>query len=311
MENVKIIGCGYAQLNKKVKNTDLEKVVDTSDEWIQQRTGIQSRYINESQSTAQIAYQASIAAIQNAQIDVQDIDCIILASTTPDQITPSTACIVQEKLGLNQSQCTAFDINAACSGFVYALTIAKNLLEDYDTILVIGAETLSRIVDWNDRNTCVLFGDGAGACIVRKSEKGKMISYTKSKGDIHHTLHCDFDKKLEMNGKEVFRYAIEAMPTAIEQVLKKAHVSISDIDLIIPHQANIRILQHVSKKMNISLDRFFINLNEFGNTSSASIAIALAQAKEQGKLKEGSKIVLTGFGSGFTSGALYIEWTNV
>ncbi|MGM9946545.1 beta-ketoacyl-ACP synthase III [Floccifex sp.] len=315
MENVKIIGCGYAKAEKKLFNTDLEKIVDTSDEWIVQRTGIHSRYITQTKNTSDLAFEAAKKAIKDAQIDVSLIDCILVATTTPDCITPSTACLVQEKLGLNGQECTSFDLNAACSGFVYGLSLASMMLETYSTILVIGAETLSKIIDWNDRNTCVLFGDGAGAALIQKSNQGRMVSFTKSTGDKDGFLMCkglSLQEKemsyLEMNGKEVFRFAIEAMPYSIEKVLEKANQKIEDIDLFIPHQANIRILKHVAKKMKIDFDRIFVNLDEFGNTSSASIAIALAQAKEQGKIKKGMKMVLTGFGAGFTSGAIYLEW---
>ena len=317
MENVKILGCGYVRAQKKVTNFDLEKMVDTTNEWIVQITGIQSRYLSEDQNTSTLAYLASLKAIEDAQIDASSIDCILVATTTPDCITPSTACLVQEKLGLNGQECTAFDINAACSGFVYGLNIASMLLEQYKTILVIGAETLSKIIDYKDRSTCILFGDGAGAVILRVSDESKMIAYTKSKGDVNRVLTCkgrplkekpESISYLEMDGKEVFRYAIEAMPDSIEHVLKKANKKVEDIDLFIPHQANIRIIQHVAKKMKVDINRFYVNLDEFGNTSSASIAIALAQAKEKGILKKGQKIVLTGFGAGFTSGAVYIEW---
>ncbi|MGN1277026.1 MAG: beta-ketoacyl-ACP synthase 3, partial [Floccifex sp.] len=212
MENVEIIGCGYAKAQKKLLNTDLEKMVDTSDEWIVQRTGIHSRYITQTQNTSDLAFQAAKNAIADAKIDVSSIDCILVATATPDCITPSTACLVQEKLGLNGQECTSFDINAACSGFVYGISLASMMLENYSTILVIGAETLSKIIDWNDRNTCVLFGDGAGAAIIQKSNQKRMVSYTKSTGDKDGFLMCrgiSLQEKqmsyLEMNGKEVFR----------------------------------------------------------------------------------------------------------
>ncbi|MDO4466634.1 MAG: beta-ketoacyl-ACP synthase III [Bacillota bacterium] len=321
MENVKIIGCGYAKAKVKVSNADLEKIVETNDEWIQQRTGIQTRYVTDEENTSDLAVKAAQKAIEDAGIPVEDIDMILVATTTPDCITPSTACLVQEKLGLNGKECTALDINAACSGYVYGITLASCLLEKYKTILVIGSETLSKILDWTDRNTCVLFGDGAGACILQKSESNRLFSYTKSNGDVNGVLMAQglpIKKPLEngtkdygyvqMDGKEVFRFAVKAMQESVEKVLEKANVSLEDVDLIIPHQANIRIIRHVAKKMRLAEEKFFVNLEEFGNTSSASIAIALACAKEQGKLQPGMKIVLTGFGAGFTCGAVYIEW---
>lgn len=321
MENVKIVGCGYAKAKVRVWNKDLENIVETSGEWIQQRTGIQSRYVTKDENTSDLAYRAAVAALQDAQMEADQIELIMVASATPDNFTPATACLVQEKLGLNGKECTAFDINAACSGFVYGLTLASCLLEKYKTILVIGAETLSKIVDWTDRNTCVLFGDGAGACIVQRSDSKRMATYTKSNGDVQGVLKSaglpvkeplvNGEKNygyLFMDGKEVFRFAVKAMQESVEKVLEQANVSLKDIDLIVPHQANIRIIRHVAKKMKLEESKFFVNLEEFGNTSSASIAIALASAKEQGRIQPGMKIVLTGFGAGFTCGAVYLEW---
>ncbi|MBQ0065966.1 MAG: ketoacyl-ACP synthase III [Firmicutes bacterium] len=321
MENVKIVGCGYAKAQVRVWNEDLEKIVETSDAWIQQRTGIQSRYITKDENTSDLAYRAAVDALKDANMEAKEIELILVASATPDHFTPATSCLVQEKLGLNGEECTALDINAACSGFVYGLTLASCLLEKYKTILVIGAETLSKIVDWTDRNTCILFGDGAGACIVQQSTNKKMFTYTKSTGDVEGVLKgaglpikaglINGEKNygyLHMDGKEVFRFALKAMQESIEKVCEQAQILPKDIDLIIPHQANIRIIRHVAKKMQLDEDKFFVNLEEFGNTSSASIAIALACAKEQGKLKPGMKIVLAGFGAGFTSGGVYLEW---
>ena len=321
MENVEIIGVGYAQAQQKVTNLDLSKVVDTNDEWIQKRTGIESRYITKTENTSDLALRASLCAIKDAHIDRKEIDLILCTTTTPDCLTPSTACLVQEKLGLNDSAVMAFDINAACSGFVYGLQIASYMLKQYKCALVIGAETLSKILDWSDRSTCVLFGDGAGAAILKASTTKQMAFFGQSKGDAKGLLQLKGwpiapllqNKKsvhsyLKMDGKEVFRFALDAMQKSIYMLLERENIDLEDIDLWIPHQANIRIIQHVAKRIGLPLDKVYTNLQEYGNTSAASIAIALADAKEKGVLKEGMKVLLVGFGAGLTYGAVYIEW---
>ena len=318
MENVKIIGCGYAGGSKCVTNEDLKNIVDTSDEWIQTRTGIKSRMISQTENTSDLAIRAAKQAITNGHIDKHQISVIIVATCTADNVTPSCACMVQEALGLNEDEIMAFDINAACSGFLYAMHCASRLLKD-GIALVIGAETLSKILDWSDRNTCVLFGDGAGAALISRCDDGSYMSfYSRSKGDKAHALYCagrslqprlmnqdQIKPYLTMNGREVFRFAIHSMPDAIKHVLKDDELS--TIDLIIPHQANIRILEHVSKKMHIPMDRMFINLDVFGNTSAASVPLALAQAWEQKRIKDNMNIVLVGFGAGFTWAACKIH----
>lgn len=321
MKNIKLLSSGYALAEHCISNADLERVVETSDEWITQRTGIKSRYVSSHENTSDLGFRAAKDAIQKANIDAKEIDLIIVATITPDHFTPSTACLIQEKLGLNDCHVMAFDISAACSGFIYAMHVASSMLGQYKCALVIGSETLSKIIDWRDRNTCVLFGDGAGALLLKHEENVKNIQfYAQSIGDAKGTLQAsgvnlnaplqNSDKNfgyMQMDGSEVFRFAIKAMEDAIVKVLEQANVSLEEIDLIIPHQANIRIIRNVAKRMKLAEDKFYINLDKFGNTSAASIAIGLAQASEEGKLKAGMKLVLVGFGAGFTYAASYIE----
>ena len=296
MENVKIIGCGYAYGSNCVTNDMLKNVVDTSDEWIQSRTGIKQRTVSKNENTSDLAIRAAKKAIEENHIDKHEISLIIVATCTPDNVTPSCACLVQEALGLNEDPVMAFDINAACSGFIYALQCASRML-DKGIALVIGAETLSKILDWKDRNTCVLFGDGAGAVLIKRCNDGSnMTFYARSKGDKDKALYCagrslqpelkniaQEKPYLSMNGREVFRFAIRSMPDAM---------SVDSIDLMIPHQANIRILEYVSKKMKFPMDKMFINLDQFGNTSAASVPLALGQAWQQNKIKENMNLVL-------------------
>lgn len=319
MERIKIKGLGYAKAQRKVSNHDLSKIVDTSDEWIVQRTGIHSRYVTVDENTSDIAGKAARNALEDAQINPEDIDVIICCTATPDNVTPSCASLVQGKLDLKNVR-LALDVNAACSGFIYGLELAHHLLDSYSNILVIGAETLSKLMDWSDRNTCVLFGDGAGAAIVSKGNHDFFFTST-SQPDLKGVLQAQSRKLssplekhipeagfLTMNGKEVFRFAVGAMQNSIDMILEKANKTMEDIDLIIPHQANLRIIQHVAKRENLPLSKFYINLDRFGNTSAASIAIALACAKEEGRLKPGMKIICVGFGGGLTSGAIYMEY---
>lgn len=319
MNKINILGSGYAKAKTRIYNQDLEKIVDTSDEWIVQRTGISSRYVSYQENTSDLAYQASLEAIKHAGIDKTSIDAIIVATMTPDCLTPSTACLVQEKLGLNDQQMFSFDINAACSGFIYALQIASDLLNRYQRILVIGSETLSKMIDWKDRGTCVLFGDGAGAMIIEKGQSS-LYHYANSMGDNKGVLKANglplIDELknqqptthyLTMQGNDVFRFAIKAMQEAIENVLVQSNYTIDDIDMIIPHQANYRIINHVAKKMKIDISKFFMNLQEYGNTSGASIPLAYHDALNQGYINKKSRIILVGFGAGLTYGATLID----
>lgn len=321
MKNISLVGCGYAVAKHQITNADLEKVVDTNDEWITQRTGIQSRFVSSDENTSDLGYRAACDAIEKAKVDAKTIDLIVVATTTPDCFTPSCACLIQERLGLNDCHVMAFDVNAACSGFLYAMHVASSMLGQYKCALLIGSETLSKIIDWTDRNTCVLFGDGAGAAILRYEPNDKQMEYfAQSMGDNKGVLRAEgvmmhaplknADKSfgyLQMDGSEVFRFAVKAMEDGILKVLSQANKSIDDIDMIIPHQANIRIIRNVAKRMKLEEDKFYINLNTFGNTSAASVAIALAQAIEEGKVQKGMKILLVGFGAGFTYAASYLE----
>lgn len=321
MKNITLLGCGYAAAEHCVTNVDLENVVDTNDEWINQRTGIRSRYVSSQENTSDLGYRAAMDAIKKAKIDVKAIDLIVVATTTPDHFTPSSACLIQERLGLNDCHVMAFDINAACSGFLYAMHVASSMLGQYHCALVIGSETLSKIIDWKDRNTCVLFGDGAGAAILCSTPSDKQVEFfAQSIGDHKGILRAEgiplhgalknVDKTfgyLQMDGGEVYRFAVKAMEDAMNKVLSQANKTMEDVDLIIPHQANIRIIRHVAKRMNIKEDKFFINLEKFGNTSAASVATALAQAFEEMKIQQGSKVLLVGFGAGFTYAACYLE----
>lgn len=319
MNNIKILGSGYAKPLKTITNYDLEKRVDTSHEWIVQRTGITQRYISENENTSDLGYRAALAAIKDAEMEANDIDAIIVATMTPDHLTPSTACLIQEKLGLNHKQIFAVDLNAACSGFLYAFQIACSLLERFEKILIIGSETLSKIIDWQDRSTCVLFGDGAGAMIITKGNS-HVYHYADSEGDNQNVLIAkglsltkDLTHPIQspiylsMQGQEVFRFAVRVMQESIEKVLQLSGLSIDDIDLIIPHQANYRIISHVAKKMKVDISKFYINISEFANTSSATIPIAFGDAKEKGFIHENSKIIMVGFGGGLTYGATLID----
>ncbi len=319
MNSIKILGTGYAKAQKKISNFDLEKRVNTSDEWIKQRTGISSRYVSETENTSDLGVRAAIQAIENAHIQKEEIQAILVATMTPDCMTPSTACLIQAKLGLNDQQIFALDINAACSGFLYAFQIACELLERFENILVVGSETLSKMINWDERETCVLFGDGAGAMIITKGHR-HVYHYANSQGDTQEVLHTPglpliqnlendspISHYLSMQGKEVFRFAIKVLKESIEEVLKQSQLSIEDIRCIIPHQANYRIISHVAKKMNIDISKFYINLDEFGNTSAASIPIAYAQAKEKGIVTDNDHVIFVGFGAGLTYGATLLK----
>lgn len=318
---VEIKGYGYCKADKCVTNTDLMKIVDTSDAWIKERTGIEQRYFSTIDNTSDLGVKAAQMAILDSSINSSDIDLIIVATITPDAMMPSTANLIQAKLGLNNQKCLAFDVNAACSGFLIALQSAQAMIQSgyVRNALVIGSETLSKILDFNDRTTCILFGDGAGAVVLSQSDKlTNMRHYSRSMGDLDEVLTTDGlplnteftrDVKqsifLHMKGQAVFRFAVKAMEDAILQLCKQENLALEDIDWIVPHQANRRIIQHVAAKLNIDIEKFYINLNEYGNTSAASIPIALANLKEKGYLKNEQKIILVGFGAGLTWASSY------
>ncbi len=321
MKNLKISGYGKALPKRIVTNDDLKKFVDTNDEWIVQRTGIKKRRIGD-EGASYLATDAAKMALEDARLKPDDIDLIICSTVTADQMTPSVACMVQKNLGISDIDVTAFDLNSACTGFIFALKTAAALLNSFHKrALVIGAETVSRITDFTDRSTCILFGDAAGAVILEKAENNKeMYFYTNCKGDDRWLNLKGFKSNVDMNNKtvesgftrmkgdEVFKFALRANDDAIKQVLEQADISISDIDLIVPHQANLRIIEGIAKRTNLPIEKFFINLSEYGNTSSASVAVALCEAHENGLYKEGDRVLLLGFGGGLSWGSILIEF---
>lgn len=326
MNKVQVIGTGSYVPERVVTNEDLSCIVDTSDEWISSRTGIRERRISEGEDTSVMATKAALKAIEMANIKPEDIDLVIVATITPDSFTPSVACMVQGNI--NATNATCFDLSAACSGFIYGITVASQFITTgaAKTILVIGAETLSKALNWQDRNTCVLFGDGAGAAILRASDKGGILAtYTGSEGNKGNALTCGAlpvknpyvredvvyspeKYKIQMDGREIFKFAVKIVVKTIEKLLEDSKCSIDDIKYIVPHQANYRIIDSSAKKLGISEDKFFINLDKYGNTSGASIAIALDEMVQKNLLKSGDKILLIGFGAGLTYGGLILEW---
>jgi len=325
MEQAGILGLGCYLPSRKVTNKDLEKMVDTSDEWIMTRTGIKERRIAPKESAASdLGVEAAKAAIQDAGLKPEDIDLIIVATVTGDMAFPPTSCIIQDKIGARDA--AAFDINAACSGFVFGITTAKQFVDSgfYKNVLVIGAEKMTSLVDWTDRSTCVLFGDGAGACIIGKSKERRIVSYfigcdgsggnllrlpaggsriPATEETVKNKLHF-----LKMEGNEVFKLAVKVMADAANKAITKAGLLCSEIDLLIPHQANIRILLAVAKKMGLPEEKIFFNIEKYGNMSSASTAVALAEASKDGRIKKGDNVCLVAFGAGITYGAVVIKW---
>lgn len=322
MSKIKIKSYGAYAPSKVVTNDDLSKLVDTSDEWIRQRTGIERRHISEGEDTSDLAIKACKKALERANLKGEDIDLIIVATLTPDMCTPSVSCIVQKEIKAKGAM--AFDINAACSGFMFSMQTAYALMESngFKRALVVGVELLSKIVDWEDRSTCVLFGDGAGAVVLEETQEER-IAYFKSfsKGEKGDVLKCgSFDvenpfvkekrvknKKVKMEGSSVFKFAVVSMVKTIKELLAKANLQIDDIDYIVPHQANKRIVYAAIDKLKADENKFYFNMAEYGNTSSASIPIALNEMYEKGLLKEGQKIILVSFGGGLTVGSCLVE----
>ena len=317
----RIIGTGRCLPETVVTNDDLSKIMDTSDEWISSRTGIRERRLVKEETTLSMSVKAAREAIQNAGIQPEEIDLIIVGTLTGDYITPSTACEVQAEIGAHHAM--AFDVNAACTGFIVALNTAHMYIQAgmCRTALIIGAETLSKIMDWEDRGTCVLFGDGAGAAVVQAAETGILSFVQGADGSKGMSLACQDrannnplvqkGKELKytyMNGQEVYKFAVTKVPECIQQVLEKANLATSDIKYFILHQANIRIIQSVAKRLKVSEDKFPISLDHYGNISAASVPILLDEVNKKGMLQKGDKIVISGFGGGLTWGADIIEW---
>ncbi|MDD5422839.1 MAG: ketoacyl-ACP synthase III [Candidatus Omnitrophica bacterium] len=323
---VGILGLGKYLPDTRLTNADLEKMVDTTDEWITQRTGIKERRIaRDDEATSDMALEAAQQALKSAKLTPQDINLIIVATITPDMFFPSTACIVQKRLGV--VNIPAFDISVACSGFIYGITLATQFIKTgmYKKVLVIGAEKMSSVTDWTDRGTCVLMGDGAGAAVLGEVEQGGILSIylgaDGSKGDllkmpaggsripasiesVSAKLHY-----MKMEGNELFKYAVKLMADAAEKVVEPLGLKGDDIDLVIPHQANKRILNAVAKRMGIDpAKKLYLNIEKYGNMSAASSAVALAEAVEEGRIKKGDRILLDAFGAGLTWGAILIQW---
>jgi 3-oxoacyl-[acyl-carrier-protein] synthase-3 len=323
-----ITGWGMAIPEKVLTNNDLSKVVDTNDAWIQERTGIRERRVaREGQYPSTLGAEASMKALEMAGLSPRQIDLIICATSSPEHIFPATACLIQDAIGAENAG--AFDLLAACTGFIYAVNMASQAIRSgaIKSALVIGTETLSRFVNWKDRNTCILFGDGAGAFVLQASEEPGGVHSTVmhsdgSGGDLltvpaggarhpasDFTVHTGMHY-ITMDGKEVYRFATKVMVQATKEALDLAGIIMADLDLVIPHQANIRIIEAAARGLHLPMEKFMVNLDRYGNTSTASIPMAAVEAAEQGKLKRGDRIVMVGFGAGLTWGAAAMTWTG-
>lgn len=304
---VRIIGTGSYIPQKVLTNDDLARTIDTSDEWITTRTGIKKRHIAEEMTTSTMATNAATLAIKDSGLNAKDIDVIIVATSSPDYAFPNTAALVQRNIGADNAAC--FDISVACSGFIYAYSIANAYIKSgmYKNILLIGAEVMSKHVDWNDRSVCVLFGDGAGAVIVTKDDNNLSAVSIRSNGNGADCLISGNDN-IHMDGQEVFKFAVKTVPQSISEVLSMANCTKSDIKYYVLHQANKRIIEAISKRLNANISKFPMNLNEYGNTSAASIPILLDELNKGGKLLRKDKIVISGFGAGLSYGSIVLEW---
>lgn len=318
----RIIGTGSCLPEAVVTNDDLAKIMDTSDEWISSRTGIKKRHLAKAETTASMSVEAAKRALENAGVTAEELDLIILGTVSADYVTPACACEVQAQIGAKNA--VAFDVNAACSGFMFALNIANAYIQAglYRTALILGAETLSKIVDWSDRSTCVLFGDGAGAAVVRGDEKYGMLAFDQgsdgAKGDVLACLGRTNNNPLiksdreiayvHMDGQEVYKFAVTTVPASLQKTIEAAGLTPEDIDYYALHQANIRIIQSVSKRLHISEEKFPISLDHCGNISAASVPILLDEMNRNGLLKPGTKIAMSGFGGGLTWASAILQW---
>ncbi|RLE05339.1 MAG: 3-oxoacyl-ACP synthase [Candidatus Aminicenantes bacterium] len=326
MKRIKIVGTGFYVPDKILTNQDLEKMVDTSDEWIVTRTGIRERHIaSEEQATSDLAAEAARRALQDAGLTAEEVDLILVATSTPDTIFPSTACRVQHSLGADHVP--AFDLSAGCTGFLYGMIVAEGLILNGPArrVLLIGAELLTKITNWEDRSTCVLFGDGAGAVILEESQddSGMLSAYWRADGSLGELLilpgggtripasHDSVDQKLhylQMKGNEVFKHAVKRMGEAAVEALKIAGLKKKDVDFLVPHQANIRIIDATGQRLKLPPERVYTNIQRYGNISVASIPVAIHELKESGQLKKGDILVFVAFGAGFTWAAVVYRW---
>ena len=326
MTKIGILGVGAYLPSRRLTNLDLEKMVETSDEWIRSRTGIVERRIaSEAETTSVLAIKAALDALKNAKVSADKIDLIVVGTISPESNFPSMACKVQKAIGAKKA--AAFDVSAACSGYLYALITAKQYIQTglATCALVIAAERITNIIDWKDRNTCVLFGDGAGACVLGKVKSGGIVAdFIRAfgdQGDLMYVVPGDTRRPLEgkkegvyqlpyvvMQGKELFKVAVNSMADAVEAVLKKAKLKSSQVDCVVPHQANDRIISAVASKLNIPKEKIFVNIDKYGNMSAASIAVALYEAVQQKRIKKGDNVVLVTFGAGLVSAANVIKW---
>ena len=319
----RIAGTGSYLPSKVLTNDDLSKIVDTSDEWIASRTGIRERHIAaEGETTVDLGLQASLRALEAAGVEPSQIDLIVFGTTTPDLVFPSSACLLQQRLGI--AGCGAFDVNAACSGFIYALSVADKFIKSGDakTVLVVGAETLTRMVDWTDRTTCVLFGDGAGAVVLQAdSETGILSTHLHADGSKKELLwnpvgvSVGFDAaatnvgvRIEMAGSDVFKYAVKALDSVVEETLEANGLDRHDIDWLIPHQANLRIIEATAKRLDMPMERVIVTVDRHGNTSSGSVPLALDVAVRSGRVERGQLLLLEAFGGGFTWGSALLRY---
>jgi len=318
----RIIGTGRYLPEKILTNKDLEQMVDTSDQWIQDRTGIRQRHVAaEGQTTCDLAEQAARQAMDDAGLKARDIDLLLVGTTTPDLVFPSTACLLQHRMGM--AECGAFDINAACSGFIYAMSVADQYIRNGTArnVLVVGAETLTRMLDWNDRATCVLFGDGAGAAVLTADEKpGILSTHIHANGGFSDLLKVDVGVSrgfkaeargglaVSMKGNEVFKVAVNTLGRIVDETLAANNLDKEDLDWLIPHQANLRIIKATARKLKMSMDQVVVTVDRHGNTSAASVPMALDEALRSGRIQRGDKLLLEAFGGGFTWGAALIAY---
>ncbi|MEC2256615.1 3-oxoacyl-ACP synthase [Bacillus thuringiensis] len=307
--NVGILGIGRYVPEKVVTNHDLEKIMDTSDEWIRTRTGIAERRIaDDTIDTSYMAVEAATKALEDAGVSGEDIDLILVATVTPDRAFPAVACVIQEAIGAKHA--AAMDVGAACAGFMYGMITAQQFIQTgtYKNVLVVGSDKLSKIVDWNDRNTAVLFGDGAGAIVMGAVSEGRGVLSFELGADGSGGKHLYQDEYVMMNGREVFKFAVRQLGESCLRVLDKAGLTKEDVDFLVPHQANIRIMESARERLNLPQEKMSMTIEKFGNTSASSIPIAMVEELQNGRIQDGDLIILVGFGGGLTWGAVALRW---